>query len=565
MTSFTIGNDPFGISALQDCPQKLGEGQIQAMHRLSACARLRLKSQTNVRGAWLRSLLAFLVLLIVPNLVSAAGRVALLVGNADYDLSGLSLKNPANDVAAMADKLRTIGFEVTEVLDAEGAEMSAALIAFQAAMNDAEVALFYYGGHGVEVAGENYLIGTDFADITTGLSDAALPITSVRNAMSVANPGVGLIILDACRDNPFAAAGITAPGLARAQGGLGLLIAFAAEPGKTAFDGKGDNSVFTQALLDNIATDGVEIRIMLGRVRQQVALATSGGQAPLVEDGTIGENFLGAPQADALAADEFAQEVAVWRVASATTDVIRVQDYLTKYPNGLFVAFARERVAELDRLANKTLSNSTFADLVKSDPARIGAALEGLGFLAKAAHSETDLAAGFANYAASLPVPSEANVARLFTDAAGRMAFLAAATAQKLRTDLVALSSVGRTLEISESALAEIKAIAQTNADAEPVLQVGEADIAEIRLSRDRIMLRLDGTRTYYDDLLKSVYRNFTAEMRQVESGWQNNAAASGVEKTMAADIARFARQVAEMTPDSEGTMAWLADFVPKG
>ena len=512
----------------------------------------------------MRLIFALLVLLISPSLALAAGRVALLVGNANYDLNGLSLKNPANDVAAMADKLRTIGFEVTEVLDAEGAEMSSALIAFQGAMNDAEVALFYYGGHGVEVAGENYLIGTDFADVNTGLRDAALSMTSVRNAMSVANPGVGLIILDACRNNPFAAAGITAPGLARAQGGLGLLIAFAAEPGKIAFDGKGDNSVFTQALLDNIATDGVEIRIMLGRVRQQVALATSGGQAPLVEDGTIGENFLGAPQADALAADEFAQEVAVWRVTSSTTDVARVQEYLAKYPNGMFAAFAHDRVAELDRMANKSLSNSSFADLVKSDPVRIGAALEGLGFLAKGQHSQSDLAEGFANYSANLPVPAEANAARLFTDAAERMAFLAATTAQKLRTDLVALSSVGRALEIGESALAEIKVIAETNADAKPVLQTAEADIAEIRLSRARIMLRLDGTRTYYDDLLKSVYRNFTAEMRQVESGLQSNPAASDVEQTMRADIARFAKQVAEMTPDTEGTMAWLADFVPK-
>ncbi len=564
MTIRTIGDDPFGISALQDCPH---QGKI-AKHRqciarnavLDCCA----SKLPLPLGDRLRQILLLLFALLAPCNAFAAGRVALLIGNSNYDLPALSLKNPANDVAGMAEKLRSIGFDVSEILDVDGARMADALAKFQSDMKDADVALFYYGGHGVEVEGENYLIATNFADLDTGLTKAALSIASVSQAMTAANPGVGLIILDACRDNPFAAAGITAPGLSRAQGGLGLLIAFAAEPGKVVFDGKGENSVFTKALLDNIATDGVEIRIMLGRVRQQVALATFGVQAPLVEDGTIGEHFLGAPQADALAADEFAQEVAVWRVASSTTNLSLVKEYLTKYPNGLFAAFAKDRVAELDRVANMTLANSSFDDLVKSDPVRIAAALEGLGFLAHGDQSARDLAEGFANYSASLPVPSDANVATLFADATGRMAFLAAATAQKIRTDLVALSSVGRTLEISETALAEIKTIAQSNSDAEPVLVIAEADVEEIRQSREKILRRLDGTRTYYDDLLTSVYRNFAAEIRQVKTNLQNNSTASDVEKSLAADIARFAKQAAEMTPDTEGSMGWLKDFVPK-
>ncbi len=512
----------------------------------------------------MRHLIFVLLFLASPLAAAAEGRVALLIGNASYELPGLVLKNPGNDAVAMADTLRGIGFQVTEVLDATGAAMEQALAEFAAAAQGAEVALFYYGGHGVEIGGENYLIGTDFADLSQGLALSALPVARIREAMSAADPGIGLIILDACRDNPFAQAGLAAPGLARAQGALGLLIAFAAEPGKIAFDGSGDNSVFTEALLDNITADGVEVRIMLGRVRQQVAMATSGNQAPLVEDGTIGENYLGSPEAGALAADAFAEEMALWRVASTSPDAGRVREYLVKYPDGLFVAFARDRAAELDRLANKSLANSTFADLVKSDPQRIGAALLALGFLPAGAHSASELAAGFAAYSAGQPVPANANVAQLYADATSRMAFLAAATAQKIRTDLVALSAVQRTLEISEVALSEIRTIAESNPDAEPVLQAAEADMAEIRASRERIMRRLDGTRTYYDDLLKAAYRNFASETRQVGERQQTNASASPVEKTLAADISRFARQVAELTPDTEGAMAWLADFVPK-
>lgn len=513
----------------------------------------------------MRHLIFVLLFLAAPLAAWAEGRVALLVGNSRYDLASLSLKNPANDVAAMAETLRGIGFEVTELFDADGAEMDIALLKFTAAMQGAEVGLFYYGGHGVEVDGENYLIAADFTEVSTGLSNAALSISKVRQAMGAAAPKVGLVILDACRNNPFAEAGVTAPGLARAQGALGMLIAFAAEPGKVAFDGAGDNSIFTQALLDNISADGIEVRIMLGRVRQQVAMVTNGGQAPLVEDGTIGENYLGSPQPDALAADAFASEMALWRVASTATETGPLQEYLETYPDGLFDSFARDRIAEMDRSANLSLANSTFADLVRSDPVRIGAALEELGYLPATEHTGAGLAAAFAAYSASLPVPADANVAQLLADAASRMSVLAAATAQKIRTDLVALSAVERTLSISDTALDEIKAIAATNSDAAPVLQAAEADMAEIRLSRERIMLRLDGTRTYYDDLLKSAYRNFSAEVRQVAvSAQAADSGLSDIETTLAKDIAKFAEQVAEMTPDTEGTMAWLGDFVPK-
>ncbi|MBW8270689.1 caspase family protein, partial [Caldovatus aquaticus] len=213
-------------------------------------------------------------------------RIALVIGNGAYRTVP-RLANPGRDAQGMAEILRGIGFRVDLVRDATRAQQEEALRRFGRAADGAEIALFFYAGHGIQVGGENYLMPVDARvadarDIDYEL--VALPL--VTRAMERAR--VRILILDACRDNPLAAQvrGLSGTrsvgrGLARIeQVDLGTLVAFATSPGAVALDGSGGNSPFTAALLRHLPTPGLEIRQVMTRVRASVVQQTGGQQIP---------------------------------------------------------------------------------------------------------------------------------------------------------------------------------------------------------------------------------------------------------------------------------------------
>lgn len=220
----------------------------------------------------------------------AAKRVALLIGNQKYD-STVQLKNPANDVALMKASLEEAGFDSVETaLDLTRSGMVKALRSFEDQAAGADVALVYYSGHGMEMDGQNYLLPIDAVLATDkDVEDEAMPLDRVQRALDGATK-LKLVILDACRNNPFSqkmtrSIGTRAmhKGLARVEPeSADMLIAFASKAGTEALDGDGVNSPFAEALSKYLVQPGVDVRIALGKVRDEVVQVTDRNQEPFV-------------------------------------------------------------------------------------------------------------------------------------------------------------------------------------------------------------------------------------------------------------------------------------------
>ena len=213
-------------------------------------------------------------------------RIALVIGNGDYDAAGF-LPNPTRDAEAMGAALRELGFEVFLGLDLDKDNMEVLLRQFTRALDGADVGLFFYAGHGLQVDGVNYIVPTDAvlerpSDLDFEVVDADIVLNQFNRP-----DFTGLVFLDACRDNPLARNISTGTrsvgrGLAEVQSATGTLIAYATQPGNVAYDGEGDHSPFTQALLNHISTPDMEIRLMLDYVGEDVAEMTNGLQQPWV-------------------------------------------------------------------------------------------------------------------------------------------------------------------------------------------------------------------------------------------------------------------------------------------
>ena len=227
--------------------------------------------------------------LAVPPGLADGKRVALVIGNSTYR-NVPTLPNPANDGADIAAALTRLGFAVTLVTNASFDQMRRGLIAFGRDAAGADMAAVFFAGHGMEISGENWLIPVD-AELKKD-TDAANEAVSLRNViLQVSNTtSLGLVVLDACRNNPFAAKmsrslalrAVIGGGLGRIEPVGNVLVAYAARDGTTALDGDGRNSPFTAALLHNIETPGVEVTFMLRNVRDDVMEVTRNEQQPFV-------------------------------------------------------------------------------------------------------------------------------------------------------------------------------------------------------------------------------------------------------------------------------------------
>jgi uncharacterized caspase-like protein len=226
----------------------------------------------------------------------AAGRTALVIGNSAYPTA--PLRNPVNDAADMAAALKRLGFDVTLLTDATMRQMEEAVRAFGLKLRGGGIGLFYFAGHGVQVAGENYLVPVNAAiqsegDVKYGSLNAGLVLAKMEDAGN----GPNVVILDACRNNPFARSFRSAEaGLARMDAPTGSIIAYATAPGHVASDGEGRNGLYTQHLLRNIATQGLSISDMFMNVREGVVRDSGKKQVPWENTSLIGRfSLAGAP------------------------------------------------------------------------------------------------------------------------------------------------------------------------------------------------------------------------------------------------------------------------------
>jgi hypothetical protein len=318
-------------------------------------------------------------LLVSANTAMADKRVAFVVGNGAYK-NVAALPNPAVDAKSMAKLLRNVGFDVVEGSNLTRDKMTEKLLDFGKKAEGADVALFFYAGHGIAVNGTNYLLPVD-ADLKSEMDvklGAAINV-DLTLEQTMGDAKVKLVFLDACRDNPFAAkirsakatrSVSVASGLAEMKSGEGTLIAFATGPGQTALDGEaGTNSPFTRALMANIASPGVEIQQAMTKVRAQVNEETSKNQLPWGHTNLIGSVYLNpvaggstveaanTPVAVAGPASEV--ELEFWRSIKDSNKPEELNAYLTNYPNGTFKPIALARIASLQDGPSTTTRNLT--------------------------------------------------------------------------------------------------------------------------------------------------------------------------------------------------------------
>ena len=210
-------------------------------------------------------------------------RLALVIGNGKY-INSMELENPVNDARAIKKTLQEVGFDVYEYEDLNQSQMKMAIDKFGGLLNQYSVGLFFYAGHGIQSKGANYLIPVD-ADLQSEqqVEYDCVQADRVLGFMEAAGSRINIVILDACRNNPFERSwsrSVSGTGLAFMNAPTGSLIAYATSPGRTASDGSGSNGLYTSALLENIKTPGINILQMFQKVRQSVAAKSGKQQIP---------------------------------------------------------------------------------------------------------------------------------------------------------------------------------------------------------------------------------------------------------------------------------------------
>lgn len=250
-----------------------------------------------------RAVIALLFVSLAPISVAQRGLVqadaplkpralmALVIGNGAYRQSPLT--NPANDARAVRDVLADLGFTVELKIDADRKQLIASIDLFSQRLQRGDLAVFYYAGHGYQIDGENYLVPTDFDghDETAAKFDS-YPIARLSEGMENSGAALNIIILDACRNNPFRGTRAMGGGLASMSAAAGTFVAFATSPGKTASDNsRGKNGLFTAYLLEALKESGLTLDDVFNRTREQVYNASNGKQIPWTQSSVIGRFY----------------------------------------------------------------------------------------------------------------------------------------------------------------------------------------------------------------------------------------------------------------------------------
>lgn len=293
-------------------------------------------------------------------------RVALVVGASSYQHVP-HLPNTLNDAREVAAKLKHLGFEVETVTDPDRSQFESAVRRFGQHARGADAALFYYAGHALELDGHNWLIPVQ-ADLQSDrdLRFEALDLDAVVEQIE-GQARVSMLILDACRNNPFrrvlgpdSRGADVGGGLAPQRAATGTLIVYATALGEVAADGDGPHSPFTAALLRHMETPGMEVRQLIAEVRRDVRQVTYGKQTPWESSALEGQFFLDpAPAPPPVSGPGPGPgvrdaEVVLWDSVKDSRDPVDVQLYLVRYPNGLFAPLAKSRMVQLSRKAAVT-------------------------------------------------------------------------------------------------------------------------------------------------------------------------------------------------------------------
>ena len=231
-----------------------------------------------------------------PTADTGESRVALVIGNGAYRDS--PLLNPVNDAKAVSAALRAAGFEVIERHDQGALDMRRAIREFGEKLRGKGVGLFYFAGHGVQVSGRNFLIPSN-ADIKyeDEIEDQSVDVSLVLSKMESAKARINIVILDACRNNPFARGSRSAQsGLAAMEAPIGSLIAYATSPGQVASDGTGKNGLYTQHLVREIEQPGLKVEDVFKRVRSAVRQSSNGRQVPWENTSLEGDFYFRQPE-----------------------------------------------------------------------------------------------------------------------------------------------------------------------------------------------------------------------------------------------------------------------------
>ena len=299
-------------------------------------------------------------------------RFAIVIGNSAY--SAISpLPNAVNDAELMASTLADLGFEVVSAFDADRLELGRAIQQFGSTLRDADkdaVALFYYAGHGVQSQGTNYIIPIGANILAeSDLDLEALSTDSILRQMRDANVSTNIVVLDACRNNPFANGTRSADrGLARVSTNGGALIAFAAAPGQVAADGDGANSPYTAALTRAMQLPGLTIEQVFKQVLVEVEAETGGKQIPWVQSSLRSDFYFSpAAQTDGAGASRAEKEITYWTAIRDIGGRAELSAFLDAFPAGVFAGAARARLAALEADEAAAVSDET-AEVASIDP-----------------------------------------------------------------------------------------------------------------------------------------------------------------------------------------------------
>jgi formylglycine-generating enzyme required for sulfatase activity len=301
------------------------------------------------------------------NKATNGKRVALVVGNGNYTSIGSLGDNPRNDADDMARALEGFGFTVTRLKDGTRRDMNAALEAFGRQASGSEAALFYFAGHGMQIRNENYLMPVNAtADSEAAVKDEGVSLSRVLDELE-GSSAVKILLIDACRDNPITGKfRSTLRGLALPSSPpSGTVIAFAAEPGKTAANGSGRNGVFTAGLLKALQGKDLSLDGVLTVASEEVEKHSNRKQTPYVNGPkTVQKNFhfrvTVSPSTQMLDSE-------YWASVKDSKDVADFEAYLAEYPQGQFKRLAENRVKAL-KVAAAPAPQTTQRPMVAAPP-----------------------------------------------------------------------------------------------------------------------------------------------------------------------------------------------------
>ncbi len=318
-------------------------------------------------------------------------RVALVIGNAAYKES--PLRNPVNDATDIAAALKALGFNVILRTNASRRQMVEAVRDFGNQIRRGGVGFFYYAGHGIQSRGKNFLIPVGAQlDGEADLEFESMDANMVQAQMDEAGNRVNIVVLDACRDNPFARSFRSASrGLAQMDSAKGSFLAYATSPGSVAADGSGRNGVYTKHLLDSLKQPDTRLEEVFKRVRVEVARETGNKQIPWDSSSVLGDFYFrppsgGAPVASlapssaAAPADPTTNDRAFWESVKDSKNPEEFKAYLEQFPNGLFATLARTRVRALEQTQVATAAPAIAATRPAATPGSISAMTPGTVF-----------------------------------------------------------------------------------------------------------------------------------------------------------------------------------------